>query len=427
MEKVDEQFVNIRDRFADFKKEDITFAGQSGWQITYTTYNQRNTILLIPYGYSLVRISYGIDLDKEEKQLETIKPVLDSLTFTKSSIQNPDLSRVIQYDRPPFEISIFEDWRIQKPMGSRSGDLLARAVQKDNYEGVLTLYYSFIPRDEQLLTPEEKLEESTKAIAAQNLKLVSKKGDVFLDGLEGYLYIFEYEGAQYQQIRKRLVTELSHGEYVFVIQYDDLTENFDENLPTITKVLNSFRYLGKDVTLDSETDFGALEKRFTDIQHHRFATAISKLADKGIVKGYEDGSFRPEWFVKRAEALKMILESKNLLEEERGLGKEVDFVDYQTGTVWYNKYLAYARQENFIDSVSRFRPGETIQLAEALKLIILTYDIPLWEGQTSVWYKRYMDKAYELNWLPRGWDAPEKKLTRAELSYLVNRVYNQAK
>ena len=60
-------------------------------------------------------------------------------------------------------------------------------------------------------------------------------------------------------------------------------------------------------------------------------------------------------------------------------------------------------------------------------MIIGVYEITLWNGETDPWYKIYMDKGYELGIIPRGLDDPGQSLTRAELAYIVNRVYNQAK
>ena len=74
-----------------------------------------------------------------------------------------------------------------------------------------------------------------------------------------------------------------------------------------------------------------------------------------------------------------------------------------------------------------FRPNQTITLVEALKLIIHTYEIPVWEGETKPWFKKYMDKGFELRLIPYGIYEPGHLLTRAELAYLVNKVYQQAK
>jgi len=440
LNKLEEDLVDTKDYYPDFKKEQVTFAGQDAWKMSYTSYNQKNTIYYIPYGYTLVGISYGISLEKDlkGKQEVAIQPVLDSIQFTKSPQENPNLSSTVSFDNPDFQISVFDNWRIQKPHGARSSDLLAQAFQKDNFEGELNVYYSLTPPDERNFSTEDKLEDVTKRLSRSDLKVISKKDDVVLDGLKGYMYTYEYEGDLYQQIRKRMVVELNDDRYKFSIQYDDLADEFDANSATIEKMLLSFKYFGETDNAD-EYDFGTLSQQFSDIQFHRYATAITELADKGIVEGYAGGRFKPEAPVQRVEALKIILESKNHLEIERDLGKEIDFdafaykrdvlfsdVNYRD---WFNKYVQYSRQEDIVSGYPNgtFGPGRSVNLAEALKMIVGVYEIPVWEGETAQWHKRYMDKAYELAWLPRDLTNPGHELTRAELSFLVNRVYNQAK
>ncbi|MFH1012855.1 MAG: trypsin-like peptidase domain-containing protein, partial [Candidatus Peregrinibacteria bacterium] len=427
--KLDEEFIRTRDRFPDFKKEAVKFAGYDGTRITYTSYNQRNTIFYIPYGYALVGISYAINLDKEENQTKALTPVLNSIEFTSPPEEEPNLTESIEYQTPAFRIRTADDFRIQKPLGSNAGDELVHGTQAGNYEGEFNVYYSFVPKDARQLSGQEKLEEETKSLAQQDLKLVYKKDDVVMDGLKGYLYTFEYEGDLYQQARKRLVMKLDRGEYEFSIEYDDLSGTFDANLPTLRKILNSFEYLGEAGEGKGQREFGALGQIFTDIQHHRFATAISELADKGIVEGYEDKRFHPELFARQADALKAILESKNKLEKERGLGNEVNFDDFQThgrNPQWFDGYLAYA-MENGVLEPEEFSPYVGITLGQALKWLTAAYEMPVWEGQTRTPYKRYMDKGYELGLIPQGMGDEDTKLTRAELCHLVSTVYNQAK
>jgi len=427
--RLDEEFVDARQTYADFEKEPIVFAKQKGFKLTYTTYSQRNTHIYIPYGHALVGISYAIDLDKEERQLKAIEPVLASLRFTKLKVEKPDLEQQLKFERPAFELRVFDKWRIQKTMNVRGGNVLATAVTQGNFEGDFTVSYRFIPRDERQLTSGEQLDELSKTLKYQGARMLRKKEDVLMDGLPGYLYLLEYEGNQYQQIRKKLIVKLEDGDYEFIFRYDDLARNFDQNLPLIEKALYSFNYLGGETEQSGQFDFGVLAPQFIDIQYHRFATSITALADKAIVQGYAN-RFRPEFFARRADALKTILESKNHLEMEKGLGKEVDFTEWDNSKskgLWFEKYQRYAQENGISNAKVAFRPYEAVRLSEALKWMIETYEVPVWQGKTRQWYTPYMNKAYELGWIPRGLDDPHRKLTRGELSYLVDTVYNQAK
>jgi len=302
-------------------------------------------------------------------------------------------------------------------------------VQKDNFDGYFDITYHMIPKDEQELSSKDRVDETTESVGG----LISKKEDAVLDGLTGWLYTYEYEGDDYQEMHKNMVFKLQNGEYEFTIEYDDLSENFDRNISDIESILNSFKFSGGN----GEYDFGSLSYNFKDIQYHRYADAIISLADKSIVRGYGDGTFRPENPITRAEALKVILESENNLEEEKDLGKEVDFgsYDYANDNItdvnkgdWFNGYVQYALENKIVSGYpdKTFRPNATVNLVEALKMAFGVYAIPLWQGTTEPWYKLYMDKGYELGLVGWGLDDPSKELTRAELSSLVNDIYNSA-
>ena len=435
IKKLDEELNRIKKIYPDYKKEEVTVSGAKGWKVTYTSFNQRNFAYYIPYGYALVSFNYSIDLDEEEKQQKAIKPVLDAFKFTKKQ-NKPQIPLALTFEEPSFKITMFDDWLMQKPVSNQPIDLLAEAVQKENYEGYIHIYYRQIPKDERHLSSKERLDETTKYLGQS--KLIYKNAEVILDGLEGWLHTLEYEGSQYQEMRKNLTIKLRNGEYEFVILYDDLSKNFDSNLPGIRKILKSFQFTNDDLPKKGQYHFGSLDHLFKDIQYHRFAAAIGNLADKEIIKGYKNGTFRPERKISRAEALKIILESKNHLEKEKGRGKTVNFDDYQKPIArmrdvklnhWFNRYASYALKQKYINGYpdKTFRPLQSISLAETLKIIMNVYEIPVWQGDTTDWHKPYMDKGYELGLLPRDFDNPAHLLTRAELVYLVDRVYKEAK
>jgi len=433
--ELDKELAKIRKDYPDFEQTDIEFNGLKATQVSYTYYDQRQYAIHIPYGYTLVGLNYSISLDQEEKQTKAIQEVLDSIKLGAKEQDEPSENKTIHFEEPGFSLTMPEGWSIQKNRNASPVDLLADAVQKDNFEGFININYAYTPKDQKILSAKERADEDSKYLGG-NSKIISKNADISLDGLKGYLITYEYEGDDYQQTRKRMTVTLLNGDYDLGIVYDDLADTFDANLDDIESILKSFNFDG-----DTETagvyDYGNLNQRFSDIQHHRFASDISELADKEIVKGYEDGSFRPEALISRAEALKIILTSKNVLETDKKLGKEVNFDDYNEINSpytdvkkddWFKKYVTYASDKGMVEGVNnRFMPTKTVNLAEALKMIMTVYEISVWDGVTTPWYKKYLDKAYELYILPDGIEDPARNLTRAELTYLVNQVYKQAK
>jgi len=433
MKKLDEELMKLKDQYPDFKKEETEFNGYEAIKLTYTSYSSRRIAIYIPYGYALVGLSYYIDLDEAEKQEPAMEEVLKTIKLNSDIKNDPGLDQTISFDDPGFSVTMPDDWRIQKNMSNQPMELLADAVQKDNFEGSLYISYQMIPKDERELTPKDRADEETKTVS----KLIFKKDDAMLDGLPGWLYTYEYEGDDYQEMHKKLTFKLQNGDYEFTIEYDDLSDTFDENISDLEAIFNSFKFTGEDLENKGKYDFGSLNYNFNDIQYHRYANAITELADKGVIKGYEDGSFKPEKLVTRAEALKIILASKNKLEEEKGLGEEIDFENYDTTGIsfrdvktsdWYAPYIKYSEENKIVSGYAdkTFRPNNTVNLVEALKMIFGVYEIPLWQGETIPWFKLYMDKAYELSLLGRGIDDAGHQLTRAELVDIVNDVYNNA-
>lgn len=93
----------------------------------------------------------------------------------------------------------------------------------------------------------------------------------------------------------------------------------------------------------------------------------------GIVQGYEDGTFRPDDAITRAEALKIILKASRLpelfgIDNSAPMSKTFTDVDMSG---WYVQYLAQALTLDLIAGYEdgSFRPGASITRAEAAKLI----------------------------------------------------------
>ena len=141
---------------------------------------------------------------------------------------------------------------------------------------------------------------------------------------------------------------------------------------------------------------------FSDItSNHPNFEAIEYLQENGIIDGYEDHTFRPNQTVNRVEALKIILLGSKIPVPE--IQKQEIFPDVVHGT-WYAKYARKAKQLNIVNGDSDtglFRPGDTINLAEILKIIIKTNNIetsspsnnPYWDIDKNSWFASYFHHA----------------------------------
>ncbi len=95
--------------------------------------------------------------------------------------------------------------------------------------------------------------------------------------------------------------------------------------------------IGTALLLSSAT---ATAAEFTDTEGHWAEETIEKWADKGVVSGYPDGTFKPDNHVTRAELIKILTEAFDLQET---FTREYDYVDVDPDA-WYYPYLDYTSE-----------------------------------------------------------------------------------
>lgn len=104
---------------------------------------------------------------------------------------------------------------------------------------------------------------------------------------------------------------------------------------------------------------------FSDIAGHWAQEIIENLSERNIIDGFEDGSFRPDTSVTRAQFCKMIVTALNLSNSENVTG----FNDVNESD-WYAQYV-YAASENGIvnGSDGYFMPNDEITRQDAAIMI----------------------------------------------------------
>ena len=120
---------------------------------------------------------------------------------------------------------------------------------------------------------------------------------------------------------------------------------------------------------DEEEVAEPVEDIFTDVDStHEFATAIKYLKENEIVGGYDDGSFQPDATVNRVEALKMLILGFEIAEDPM---LDLGFDD-TSNQQWYSNYVGTAVNRGIAGGYpdNTFRPGNTINRAEYLKILL---------------------------------------------------------
>lgn len=160
-------------------------------------------------------------------------------------------------------------------------------------------------------------------------------------------------------------------------------------------------------------------------------TALQFLKDHDVIGGYPDGTFRPRNVVSRVEALKFILKgvNKNLVVAGR-----LPFKDTSVNQ-WYANYVATAFNSSIVGGYpdQTFKPGNTVNRAEFLKMLLAATDVKL-DGNVSedvfsdvsktAWYAPYVKYAKDKNLIDvnSSFFKPEEGMTRSEVAEIIYRT-----
>lgn len=103
--------------------------------------------------------------------------------------------------------------------------------------------------------------------------------------------------------------------------------------------------------------------------------AIEYLNSKSIISGYPDGTFNPSGLVNRAEAVKIIVGAFGVSKEGEF---DVLFPDVPKSQ-WFFSFVMGAHKAGIVNGYSsgNFKPGDTVNLAETLKMIVLAAKVTL--------------------------------------------------
>lgn len=176
---------------------------------------------------------------------------------------------------------------------------------------------------------------------------------------------------------------------------------------------------------------------FSDVpEGHKYFDAVEFLKERGIIDGYEDGSFKPDGTINRAEAMKIVIlgrykwlneefEAEAFLEspadevaatdngepsegaetDEAGNGESTKPVFSDVSDEWFAPYVLRAREQEIINGYTdgTFKPGNNINKAESLKIILLAFTVdetfvdpgknPFPDVPFSAWYAKYVKYA----------------------------------
>ncbi|MFA4891559.1 MAG: beta-propeller domain-containing protein, partial [Candidatus Gracilibacteria bacterium] len=145
--------------------------------------------------------------------------------------------------------------------------------------------------------------------------------------------------------------------------------------------------------------------------------AINYLQANEMVDGYDDGTYKPEANINRAEFLKIVMGATSY--EPKG---EDCFED--VGDEWYAPYICKAKELELIDGYSdgTFKPGQEINFAEASRIVANLLGLPVDENYDENWFQMYVEALESAKAIPASIEDFGKTLTRGEMSDMVWRI-----
>jgi hypothetical protein len=142
----------------------------------------------------------------------------------------------------------------------------------------------------------------------------------------------------------------------------------------------------------------AFAAKFEDVEGD-YEEAIDTLVALGVITGYEDGTFRPNQVVTRAEMAKLIVEILGY--GDLVSGAKSNFADTQGH--WADPWIAIASGRGLVlgDGDGNFRPNDPVSYDEAITMIIraLGYTDDCNELKGMTWPTNFKVKASELDLL----------------------------
>ena len=138
----------------------------------------------------------------------------------------------------------------------------------------------------------------------------------------------------------------------------------DDNIPQITQ--------NPDSDNNNNTDLPVVSNTYWDVnENDSYYVAISKLSSLGIIDGYDDGSFKPENKLTRAEFTKLVV---GLL----GKNNEAEYQNGNTGfydvkpTHWASGYINVGVMYGIIEGydVYTFGPEDNVTYAQTVKMLV---------------------------------------------------------
>lgn len=165
---------------------------------------------------------------------------------------------------------------------------------------------------------------------------------------------------------------------------------------------------------------------FSDVaEDYAHYEAITALVDQGIINGYEDGTFKPDNTITRAEFSKLLAVSSAPTGYvfSATTTNFPDIADMNAEHGWAVPYISYAVSTKAINGYTdgTFQAGNPVTYGEAIKMIVCTLGYgPVVDTSLTPWYQGYLNIANQIGLTKNAaalGDAPANRGIVAHLIY----------
>lgn len=186
----------------------------------------------------------------------------------------------------------------------------------------------------------------------------------------------------------------------------------------------------------AQTSPAFAEKPFTDVPENSAGyEGIEYLRNGNVLTGYEDGTFRPDNRLNRAEFAKLIANPfilknarvndclrENIDEEDT----TVFFPDVQKDA-WYAASVCVVRVGKIVNGYDdgTYKPNRTINVAEAMKMLASTFAFDTKIEPDDAWFMPYARALAERNAIPTSITNFSDPITRGEMAEILYRLKAQ--
>jgi hypothetical protein len=185
------------------------------------------------------------------------------------------------------------------------------------------------------------------------------------------------------------------------------------------------------VTLAQSPAFA--QKPFTDVPEGSAGyEGIEFLRNGNVLTGYEDGTFKPDNRLNRAEFAKLIANpfimrnarvNECYTENMEDGDMTVFFSDVQRDA-WYGPSICVVKTAKIVDGYDdgTYKPNRTINVAEAMKMLAGTFAFTTKTEPTDDWFMPYARALAERNAIPTSITGFADPITRGEMAEILYRL-----